>query len=1143
MKKTLAVLLLILISAASVPMNSFCGLANMKLVIAIHKDNMPRLSKNTSEAIADEISKTGAKTEFVTTAQIADPEQFNADKYDLIVFPNGALNPIAIKKNLWDYMRYGGKMILLGGPPFSDLCWREKGKWVDMESFIGQLSKRKDNKTIFGFDEESQGSDWVRETNNPGSPAEVKIVSPGTGKSKGCLQVKVASMTGWDQFTANVNPGAFEDSNMAICFQAKGDDKTRYLEVECREEDGSRWITMTMVSPEWQYRVLTPSDFMYWPDSAAKGRGFSGDKLNLTNLKKLSFGFSNDFTPIGPGSHTFAVDEVTALPMGEYADVSKQASVPALYEGLSPQYKLYSVSGVTGVKPGARQSIFSGYSWKIRNPLQCFVPIARPTGEGFVAARKSRWISLCEGQGQGDTEKGPVISMTIDWGKLRGAEWAYVAINDADFYKMPETIRFIKDLAVNMVSSPAILVAGSDKYTYFTGESAVLGAKIVNPVKRDVSAVVKITARKGSEAVYSIMKDVVLAPKEEFVYSESWKPEGKSAVYTVRTELIEDGKIIDAVEQEVNVVDDFQPISQKQKITVKGGKFFLGSKVWIPIGVNYWPSYSSGLELDDYYTHWLNPKFYDPVEVEKDLRVLEKTGANTVYIQYLAREQAPCVVDFLRRLENHGIKADIFLAHADPFNGDYNKNYFSDLISLARLADNPAVFSYDIAWEPNLNSIERRREYDKEWNKWIVEQYGSRENAAKEWKYTPTSINADGDWSAPVDGQLVKEGEWSKMVIAYRRFIDDLASRRYNEGCRDLRELDPNHLLGARTGYGGNGAAPPEWFAFDLFASAKHLDFISPEWYSLPKAEETRKAGFNVIYAKFVSNNKPVFWAEFGISVWDPIHSAASRELIVKQAELYDNFINMAWKAGSQGFAAWWFPGGFRLGEKSDYGIFDPDRTPRPAADSLRKGIALFRNEPGNMTPRNFIKIDRYRSSLGYFDVFNRAKDEYMELINSGKYPGIVTDGTGTTSENTPLVTICGTPYSGIGPLKYLNAEFNKVEISMDGKSWSEIKDGEEIPVNKSQSVWLRCSVGNISEAEWVSAPGKGRVFLSSTKNSAVKLEKPIPRNAKYLEDAEIPAFNLAGIVPGKRLVELTMTSKERAQFGQKFRFTLVSKP
>ena len=64
-------------------------------------------------------------------------------------------------------------------------------------------------------------------------------------------------------------------------------------------------------------------------------------------------------------------------------------------------------------------------------------------------------------------------------------------------------------------------------------------------------------------------------------------------------------------------------------------------------------------------------------------------------------------------------------------------------------------------------------------------------------------------------------------MAAYRRFMDDLTSRKWNRAHRKLRELDPHHLVSFR-----QGNTLPHDFVFT--GTPKHVDFICPEGYAIP---------------------------------------------------------------------------------------------------------------------------------------------------------------------------------------------------------------------------------------------------------------------------------------------------------------------
>ena len=101
------------------------------------------------------------------------------------------------------------------------------------------------------------------------------------------------------------------------------------------------------------------------------------------------------------------------------------------------------------------------------------------------------------------------------------------------------------------------------------------------------------------------------------------------------------------------------------------------------------------------------------------------------------------------------------------------------------------------------------------------------------------------------------------MMAAYRRFMDDLTSSKWNRAHRKLREFDPHHLVSFR-----QGNTLPHDFVFT--GTPKHVDFICPEGYSIPPGDDGYyAAGFITKYVHFTTGGKPIVWSEFGQSVWD----------------------------------------------------------------------------------------------------------------------------------------------------------------------------------------------------------------------------------------------------------------------------------
>jgi len=375
------------------------------------------------------------------------------------------------------------------------------------------------------------------------------------------------------------------------------------------------------------------------------------------------------------------------------------------------------------------------------------------------------------------------------------------------------------------------------------------------------------------------------------------------------------------------------------------------------------------------------------------------------------------------------------------------------------------------------------------------------------------------------------------MVAAYRRFMDDLMSRKWNDATRAFRTIVPNQLISFR-----QGNTLPHDFTFT--ATAKHIDFICPEGYAIPNTEDGRNAAaFITRYVRFTTGGKPIIWSEFGKSVWNADAMRPDPQVIAEQGRYHDIFYRVVLAAGAQGVAPWWWPGGYRVDEKSDYGIMNPDGTPRPAAQLLTEyapQIKTPRDYPAGAIP--FV-VDRDAHPGGYWYVaFNTGKDACAAASAKGANIDIRTPGTGTTSVDTPLVAVGNTACNGANPPKYLNAEFNYFRVLDAAGQWIDIRTGDTVRVASGRPIRAAASVGNLHDATWltpVTAAGRpGAVYLASTERSQLEFRRPIPKDAPRLHDADLSDFTL-GVIDKETAVEIQMTAAGRAAFGEKIAFTL----
>lgn len=407
-------------------------------------------------------------------------------------------------------------------------------------------------------------------------------------------------------------------------------------------------------------------------------------------------------------------------------------------------------------------------------------------------------------------------------------------------------------------------------------------------------------------------------------------------------------------------------------VTIAGKQFVQAGNEVILNGINYFPAYFPPILRRS----WLDTNYYRPEMIEDDLSTLQNLGFNLVSIQGLEAGVMPSeqncanLRDFLNRAQTHGMLVNLYIGSSSivPL---ANPGRPAETPRICKLSGHPALFAYDIAWEPHFGDESQRQALWPRWTKWLEAAYGSLDKA---------DAAFGGGHDLPSDIELCGNTPNVK-VASFRRFLDDVLSASYRDIRSAILKVDSTHLIGVRSGFGGNGArnfcrqAP-----VDLRAGAKHLDFISPEAYALPKTDKLgllNRGGFTAAYADM---GKPLFWAEFGNKADNSCPTCT--ESI--QTSFFSDMFELMRKSASNGGAGWWYVG-IRPQtpddkEKSDYGIIY-DYLKHPSAkdasgDPLRDGrLSLCAEKP-----------NAYGLYVGYDDNSSKAFSCPSGLESRGKF-------------------------------------------------------------------------------------------------------------------------------------------------------------
>lgn len=1117
-------------------------------------------SREYSQQFVETLSSAGYSTSVISPDSIQKTDKPDASQYDLMLFTDASRLPVDTIAPLTGYMKSGGNVIALNGPMWGTALIKIGKGNVTVDEYRKSDAGANPDHTVVDFTPESIEG-WGRSTNTPGNITTQETIADGPAPGKRALHVKISNLEGWDTFGSLDLTDPFPHGNTLTVFYAKGGPNTTQGYIEWVEKDGSRWVGVFPLYEEWRMYVLTPEDFVFWQSNPA--RGFKGDKFNPANAQRISMGLSFSFTGTAFGSHEYWIGPIGTDSMkDEYRQLVESRYLPVA-DTLSPSYKYFSTEDAASLSIRTDQSIIASAVLPMSSRIKS--SYARPRGVGFNKAKGWRWIPLIEAKSDKDEWRGnPAVMIINADGDYKGSIWASFGIEDSEWYKKNETLLMIKQIAERMKEPRFIIDGGSNCFTYFKGQEMTLGARIADTRGIASSSIVRMTVSDTASGKQAFRKEwtMNLTPNEIKSVSQTWKPDSFPIKgFTIKTELVSDGKVIDSISHEAFV---YQPKKKPQFVKIKDGEFMLNGKVWRPNGTNYMPSSGSAMEDGVIFGTWLSAKAYDPEVIERDIRNMKAMGLNAVTVFLFYDDlKTQNLVDLLRRLDLHDMKANVSLRPGTPM--DFPWAMTKEMIEYSQLVGNDTVFAYDLAWEPMFGGQLDRSYWDDKWAKWIIDHYGSIENAEKDWRY-PVPRKADGAITNPNAAQVGSDGEWRIMVAAYRRFLDTLLYTKYGRARDLVHSIDPNHFVSFRMAEASN----PEYawgenipYEFPYLASA--VDFLSPEAYGRVGNWERVKPGwFQREYARIYAPDKPMIWAEMGVSTWDNGQMRPSAKLLDFQGQYFSDFYRMMISSGANGFFSWFFPGGYRYDEKSDFGIINPDGTDKPVTKAIREMGPKFINAAAPSGKEIWFEIDRDKNATGLAGTYNDVSRKFWVAIDKGLIPRLKTAGTGTTSANCPLLAVGNTPCNGSNPPKYLDGAFDMVEIMNRYGKWvpMDVENSNYVYVEYGKPVKARIHVRNLGEAKWLSMPGAGQVSLSiydrvilyptgihgnstydngdSSYFSDSKMSYlPIKNNVGNHETIMFDDVIISSGIKSPTAVILSFDAKDRTPFGQKFRVVL----
>ena len=948
-------------------------------------------SESFAREIAAQVLAVGYCVEFISPATLTNRFVLSLQKFDLLVLSGARALPAVAVPAVEHYLHEGGDLLALGLPAWEEASFQIDGRWLSRANFEGVIAAQKPEQILFDF-AKADLSQWRRTSDDPNNRTRHEIVA---ADGRQALQVVIERLTGWDTYVSPPVTNAFPNGHTLTCFRAKGGPRTKQLALEWTEADGSRWIAAVDLTPEWKSYVLTPAAFQAWdPPPSRRGKQ---DRFQPANAARLVVGLAHSHTPM-----VGAQNEYWFADLGTAANPFGQASLPDAimlphFESLTPGYLFFPISTGTVIReanvvpPSCAQR---GTATTGTAALLGLHP--RPRGVGFNQDRPFRWEPLLVAHdAKNDDYRGAIAALLVHvQPPFRGGVWAAFTPSDPAFYRQPLVTNCLRQTLIRMRRGVFLSEGGAEFFTAFPGQPVSVGARVVNFGREPVTNLsVAVGFSPAGKKNPRIVKQTAfaLAPDGEEVIADRTLLQDRDETL-VRVTLSVGDTVIDSLSHEISV---WRLKPKPDFIQARDGGLWLRGKPWKVNGVNYMPSSGIGLANWQHFEHWVGRGAYDPEIIERDLRRLQAMNLNAVSV-FLFYESlgAQHLLDFLRRCERHGIRVNLSLRPGTPL--DFRWNEMREIIERCHLAQNDTVFAYDLAWEPRHEAQALKSEYAKLWPAWAQKRHATVDAARQAWGLGEEKFSfAISDWqtlAAPPMKWFTQDGPWRRLVADYRLFLDDLLHERYAEARRLVKSIDPNHAVSFRMQHAGDPTLNLEAFmAYDFFGLAEAVDIWEPEAYGRIGDWARIKPGrFTAAYARLCDATKPVVWAEVGYSVWSEQHMAPSAEQLDFQARYFRDFYRMLTDSGVDGIFFWWYPGGYRLNEHSDFGIINPDGTDRLVTPIIRtEGKKFLQARKLGTKPGYWITVDRDRDARGLFGIYEAVEAEYWQAIAAGKTPGL----------------------------------------------------------------------------------------------------------------------------------------------------------
>lgn len=1098
------------------------------------------------ESIRQKLHKQGFTTQIYNWDCIDDNSLFDVNVNPIIMIADGLNCPAYTPNLIKYYLSTGGKVVTLGGPPFKNEFYSLNNVEVNESELARRLSVGEFDKTvILAFDSPEDLKDFEKNTYNPDSKkyegsAYLSIAKDGISSEK-CMRYYT------DNFSINESfetPIRITRGHNVIGFWAKAFENTRTITIELIEENGNMFKTCITPSANFEYFMLSKKNFVY----AGNRLGIVYDRdgrpgqPEFSKVVKIQFGHALSHAYSVAGEHCFFIDELSS------GCVSVLNDEFVSIDGLCPEYRFYPVTNGVCARGYENQAVVTRREFFLPPDVFSLSPRAQATG--IDKARRFRFLPLIEVYDEKDIRCGYLAYLLLNYsyGALSSSEdgssiLVFTTTND-EFYRNGGEDAVVEGICF-MFSPVLLLEGGCDEYIHSEDcTTARFGGVVL--ARTDASSEeykLKIQINNVSN-IYSIDELQTIKTQHGYDFKRivfEQPPTESNVVVT----LLQGDDLCDILESKL-LIHQIKPQEKRTFAHVEKGtnEVLIGDTPTRFFGINYMPSGNTGMDTWEEFEHYVAAYAYDPDMIEADLKRISAIGINAVsiFFHYLPSIQSNNILHLVTLCEKYGLFVTLSLRpNADPFH--FNEQQVAEMIEKYQFDKNDRIVGYDIAWEryvgtyePCYGNFDGRKMFDDGWRKFLLNRYESYENAAALFQ-CELPRNLEGEVVGLPDDLLRSDSAYTPLVSAYRCYIDSAVALAHLKACDFIKSIDPNHLITARSGDASTiPLVDAGIYGYDYKALSLSMDFMSPESYALTDNYKNMRQGiFTNLYARYANPDNVVQWMEFGKSVWTGSNFSDNTKSLEFQANYYTNFFEMLMLGHTAGLYAWWWAGGYRIGENSDFGIVSPDGSDRPVAKVFRDYAKKFLYANRLQSPSYQIHIDRDRHSDGLKSMYLSMEDELFEALARGETVEFVDPACEKTSADVDLAEVGNIAPHGYSP-KYLNSIVTLITAILDNGTKVVLQNGDRLDTSKSKAVTFTFRFLNCENAKWLADNSYGGVRLQSKSDSIYRFKLPLYTDVAKRDYAE---FSITLNCEQKGLLCCVLNAKDRTDFGERIHLVI----